>query len=168
MAENELHELNRLSEIAPDCESAQVEPAQAPAENVKLRTLFLPVLLITTGAVLMVLFCSFDGFIPVFFPILGLGSAITSAVLIYRYKLDTSKYFPVKMILFALTAAAIAVYLSGKYFSLIMLGAAVVGELAFALCQKTDGKTKLCLILSSGVWGFIGSVLDFWLYFSVY
>ena len=164
MTENELYELNRLPEIDPNYERKIPEPARDQAEKIKFRTLFLPVLLISINAVFLFLSMGSDGFIPVFVSILGLGcGGIVPTVLIERYRLDTSKYFPGKMILFALTAAAITFFLFGKYFGLIMLGAAVIGELVFALLQKTDGKTKLCLILSSAVWGFGGFLLDFWL-----
>ena len=168
MTENELYEPNGLPETDTDYEK-KPETAQTEAATIKFRTLFLPVLLISINAVFLFLSMGFDGFIPVFVSILGLGcGGIMPTVLIYRYRLDTSKYFPGKMILFALTAAAIAFFLFGKYFSLIMLGAAAVGELAFALFQKTGGKTKLCLILSSAVWGFGGFLLDFWLGYLFY
>ena len=159
MTENELHELNRLPEIDPDYEGKKTEAAQAK-EKIKFRTLFLPVLFIITSAWSFLPFPS-SGRVSIFITVLGLaGSGIVPTALIVRYKLDTSKYFPVKMILFALTVSGAVFALLANFIGPVLLGAALIGELALALFSKTDKKTKLCLFLSNGVWGFLGFLLD--------
>ena len=159
MTENELYELNSLPEIDPNYEK-KIELAQDKAEKLKFRTLFLPVLSILASVFLIVLFLTRDC-IPLFITALGLTvGGIVPTVLIVRNKPDTSKYFPVKIISFAVTAAGAVFVFLGNAVGLVLLGAAIIGELAFALPQKTDRRTKLCLILSSWVWGVIGFLLD--------
>ena len=159
MTENELYELNQLPEIDPDYEK-KTELARDREEKGTFRTLLLPVLSMLASVVLIVLFL-IRNCIPLFITLLGLiGGGIVPTVLILRYRLDTSKYFIDQMILLALTIAAFPFTLVGNYVGLVLLGLAVVGGVLLALFIKTGRKTKLCIILSSGVWCVIGFLLD--------
>lgn len=173
MTENELYELNQLPEIDPDyvpkrAEPAQNGPARIMTKKAWILSLFFPVLSILASAVLiiwnLVYTANGHGFDLIFVTLFGLiACGIVPTVLIVRNRLDTSKFFIVKSILFALTVTGIAFALLNEPITLAFLLVAVIGELVFALLQKTDGKTKLCLILSSLVWGFIGFLTDFFL-----
>ena len=131
-------------------------------------SLLLPVLSIIGSMIFVVIYLVNGGF-PVFIGILGLvGSGIVPIVLIIRNRLDMSKYFPVKIILFSVLGVAVMLswadlissWFDNGYNLFIPAGVVLVAEIVFAALQKTDRKTKICLALSSVAWSYLGFVLE--------
>ena len=174
MTENELYELNRLPEIDPDyvpkrVGPAQNEPARIMTKKAWLLSLFFPVLSMLASAVLIIWNLVYTvngyGFYLIFVTLLGLiVGGIVPTVLIARNRLDTSKYFLGKLIILISSAAAVLldIMTGGVLDGFILLGFVLAAEFIYALVQKTDIKTKICLFMSSLAWGFLGSALDFW------
>ena len=125
-------------------------------------SLFLPVLSIL-GSMLFVIMYLTDSAFPVFIGIFALAAGgILPVVLVIRNRLDLSAYFPVKIILFAVLAVGSVILWTFALFSavLILSGLMIIAEIAFAVLQKTDKITKLCLALSSLAWGSLGFCLE--------
>ena len=130
-------------------------------------SLLFPVLSVIGSMIFIVMYLVNGGF-PVFIGILGLvGSGIIPIVLIIRNRLDMSKYFPVKIILFSVFGVAGTLFWTvfiGRFhssFSILIPPILMIAvEIVFALPQKTDNKTKICLALSSLAWGYLGFVLE--------
>ena len=131
-------------------------------------SLLFPVLSIL-GSMFFVIMClDMDAF-PVFVAILGsIVGGIVPYVLIIRNRLDLSGYFPVKIILFSVLAVGatltvtVPFYWIIKFYTLPVLPMLIIAaEIVYAAKQKTDRKTKVCLVLSSLVWGYLGFVLEF-------
>lgn len=130
-------------------------------------SLLFPVLSILGSAVFIVMFLT-DGYFSVFISVLGLTvGGVVPMVMIIRGKLDMSKYFLGKIILFS--ALAVGVTLSWTVFigwlgegfncfipPMLMIAA----EIIFAVLQKADLKTKICLVLSSLAWGYLGFISE--------
>ena len=101
--------------------------------------------------------------------ILGVvGGGIVPYVLILRNRLDLSIYFPVKIILFSALAVGSVltwtVFLNWmiRLFTILVLPSLMIAaEIVYAARQKTDRKTKICLVLSSFVWCYLGFVSMF-------
>ena len=131
-------------------------------------SLLFPVLSIIGSMIIVVMYLVSGGF-PVFVGILGLaGGGIVPIVLIVRNRLDMSKYFPVKIILFSVLGVAVMLswtdlissWFDNGYNLFIPAGIVLVAEIVFAALQKTDRKTKICLALSSVAWSYLGFVLE--------
>lgn len=130
-------------------------------------SLLLPVLSVI-GSIIFVIMYLVNGGFPVFIGILGLaGGGIFPIVLIVKNRLDLSKYFLVKIILFSVSAVVgtlswtvfIGWFHSG--FSILILPILMIAaEIVFALPQKTDNKTKICLAMSSLAWGYLGFCIE--------
>ena len=130
-------------------------------------SLLFPVLSIIGSMIFAVMYLVNGGF-PVFIGILGLaGAGIFPIVLIVKNRLDLSKYFPVKIILFSLSAVVgtlswtvfIGWFHSG--FSILILPILMTAaETVYAASRKTDSKTKICLALSSLAWGYLGFCIE--------
>ena len=120
------------------------------------------------GSMIFVIMYLVNGGFPVFITILGLaGGGIVPIVLIVKNRLDLSKYFPVKIILFSLSAVAGTLFWTvfiGRFhssFSILILPILMIAaEIVFALPQKTDNKRKICLALSSLAWGYLGFCIE--------
>ena len=179
MTENELYELNGLSEIDPDYEPKRVEAVQN--ENARITTkkawflsLLLPILSILASAVLIIWNLIFikDGysFYFIFVTLLGLIiGGIVPTVLIVKNRLDTSKYFLGKLfILVTASILTVTFALKTNINGFVMLGLILAAELIYAAVQKTDVKTKVCLFLSSLAWSVLGFFLDLWLAFTFF
>lgn len=119
-------------------------------------------------------------FLIIIVPDFGLGEAAFIAALglvcgglmplflIIFLKVDTSKFFAGKMIIF--TTLVIGIILSWFVFDVWTVQKSNVftlsffiltAEIIFALTRKTNPKTKLCLILSSSVYMYTGFIIDF-------
>ena len=130
-------------------------------------SLLFPVLSILGSMIFVVMYLVNGGF-PVFITILGIaGGGVVPIVLIVKNRLDLSKYFPVKIILFSLSAVAGTLFWTvfiGRFhssFSILFLPILMItSEIVFALPQKTDSKTKICLALSSLTWGYLGFCIE--------
>lgn len=160
-------------EIDPDfVRQTGNKPEHAPITTKKawFMSLFLPVLSILASAYPLSNAC-----VLCTAPIGLVCGGIVPTVMIVRNKLDTSKFFRGKMILFAVLACVITVswitslnvwtwIAEGLHF-LILPIVMITAEIIFAAVQKTDPKTKLCLALSSPAWVYLGFTLDFALYF---
>ena len=181
MTENELYELNQLSEIDPNYEPKRVGPVQN--ENARITTkkawilsLLFPVLsmLASMGLIiwnLIVIVHDKNGtFVFGFISLLGLMiGGIVPTVLIARNKLDTSKFFLGKLIILISSVAAVLLdIMTGVLDGFILLGFVLAAELIYAAVQKTGVKTKVCLFLSSLAWGVLGFFLDGWLAFTLF
>ena len=130
-------------------------------------SLLFPVLSVIGSMIFVVMYLVNGGF-PVFITILGLaGGGIVPIVLIVKNRLNLSKYFPVKIILFSLSAVvgtlSWTVFL-GRFhsgFSILILPILMTtAEVIYAAPQKTDNKTKICLALSSLTWGYLGFCIE--------
>ena len=180
MTENELYELNQLSEIDPNYEPKRVGPVQN--ENARIMTkkawilsLLFPVLsmLASIGLIIWNLIYIIHENYPFFFgfvSLLGLiVGGIVPTVLIARNKLDTSKFFLGKLIILIASAAAVLLdIMTGVLDGFVLLGFVLAAELIYATVQKTGVKTKVCLFLSSLAWGVLGFFLDGWLAFTFF
>lgn len=130
-------------------------------------SLLFPVLSVIGSIIFVVMYLVNGGF-PVFIGILGLaGGGIFPIVLIIRNRLDLSKYFPVKIILFSVSAVAGALswtvfigWFHSSFSILILPILMTAAELVYAVPQKTDNKTKICLALSSLAWGYLGFCIE--------
>lgn len=169
MAENELHELNRLPEIAPDCERKQVGAARGMSKKAWFMSLLFPVLSILESMI-WVLICLSNSWFPdgIFTAILSLAvGGIVPYVLIVRNSLDLSMYFRAKIILFSALAVGATLSVIIPFYWMIKLIALpgipmliIAAEIVYAARQKTDRKTKICLTLSSLAWGWLGLCLE--------
>lgn len=171
MTENELYELNRLPEIDPDYVPKRVEPVQD--ENSRITTkkawilsLLFPVLSTLASAVLIIWNLVYTangyGFNLIFVTLLGLiAGGIVPTVLIVKNRLDTSKFFLGKLyILVIASIITVTLALKTDINGFVILGLILAAELIYAAVQKTGAKTKVCLFLSSLVWGILGFSLD--------
>lgn len=130
-------------------------------------SLLFPVLSILGSAVFIVMFLT-DGYFSVFISALGLTvGGVVPMVMIIRGKLDMSKYFPGKIILFlalALEAAlswTVFIGWLGEGFNVFIPPMLMIAaEIIFAVLQKADLKTKICLVLSSLAWGYLGFISE--------
>ena len=130
-------------------------------------SLLFPVLSIL-GSLLFVLMCLDNGVFPVVVAVLGLTvGGIVPYVLIIRNRLDLSNYFPVKIILFSALAVVVTLSLTVPFYGIIKLYTLpvlptliIAAEVVYAVRQKTDRKTKICLTLSSLAWGWLGFCLE--------
>lgn len=164
MTENKLYEPNRLPE---DCERKQVEPAQVMTKKAWFMSLVFPVLSIL-GSMFFVIMCLDMGSFPPVLTMLGSTvSGIVPYVLIVRNRLDLSIYFRVKILLFSALAVGatlsvnVPFYWKIKLITLPLIPMLIIAaEVVYAARQKTDRKTKICLILSSLAWGWLGLCLD--------
>ena len=130
-------------------------------------SLLFPVLSIIGSMIFVIMYLVNAGF-PVFITILGLaGGGVVPIVLIVKNRLDMSRDFPFKIILFLAEAAAgtltwtvfINVFDSG--FTILILPIVMTAaEVIYAVLQKTDNKTKICLALSSLTWGYLGFCIE--------
>lgn len=130
-------------------------------------SLLFPVLSVIGSMIFVVMYLVNGGF-PVFIGILGLaGAGVFPIVLIIRNRLDLSKYFPVKIILFAVSAVVgtlswtvfIGRFHSG--FSILILPILMTAaEIFYAASRRTDSKTRICLALSSLAWGYLGFCIE--------
>ena len=130
-------------------------------------SLLFPVLSILGSAVFIVMFLT-DGYFSAFIAAFGaICGGIVPMVMIIRGKLDMSKYFLGKIILFS--ALALGVTLSwtvfinwlGRNFNIFILPMLIIAaEIVFASVQKADLKTKICLVLSSLAWGYLGFISE--------
>ena len=140
-------------------------------------SLLLPVLSIIGSLAFLLIGIANHGFF-VCIAILGLvGGGIVPYVLIVRNRLDLSMYFPAKMVLFSVLAVGDILtrfvfigfgWLRNLYAILIFPTLMVAAEVIYAAKQKTDRKTKICLVLSSLAWGYLGLCLDFIIVLAVY
>ena len=130
-------------------------------------SLLFPVLSILGSMIFVIMYLVNGGF-PVFIGILGLaGGGIFPIVLIVKNRLDMSKYFPVKIILFSLSAVVGTLswtvfigWFDSGYSLLILPILMIAAEIVYAAPQKTDNKTKVCLALSSLAWGYLGFCIE--------
>lgn len=130
-------------------------------------SLLFPVLSILGSAVFIVMFLT-DGYFSAFIAAFGaICGGIVPMVMIIRGKLDLSKYFPGKIILFSVLVIGVTlswtvfiVWLgeNSNFFILPML--MIAAEIVFAALQKADLKTKICLVLSSLAWGYLGFISE--------
>ena len=130
-------------------------------------SLLFPVLSMIGSMVFVIMWLVNGGF-PVFIAVLGLaGGGIFPIVLIVKNRLDLSKYFPVKIMLFSVSAVVgtlswtvfIGRFHSG--FSILILPILMTAaEIVYAAPQKTDNITKVCLALSSLTWGYLGFCIE--------
>lgn len=130
-------------------------------------SLSLPVLSILGSAVFIVMFLThgyFSAFITAFGAICG---GIVPMVMTIRGKLDLSKYFLGKIILFSVLVIGVTlswtVFIAwlgqgSNFFILPIL--MTVAEIVFAALQKADLKIKICLVLSSLAWGYLGFIFE--------
>ena len=131
-------------------------------------SLLFPVLSIL-GSVFFVIMCLDMGAFPVVVAILGAAvGGIVPYVLIIRNRLDLSGFFPVKIILFSALAVGVTLSLTVPLYWIIKLYTLpvlpiliIAAEVVYAARQKTDRKTKICLVLSSLAWGYLGFVAEF-------
>ena len=163
------------AEIDPDYvpqPRSKTDPEKAHEMTTKAwaMSLLLPVLSILWSAFAVVV--SLGSSTPfIFTAILGLGcGGIIPTVMIVRGRLDLSRFFLGKMIIIA---ASVAIWFLFNYTTLEywIFDTGVSGfiypitvlliEIIFAAVQKTNVKTKICLALSSLVWGLIAFMLDF-------
>ena len=169
MTENELYELNRIPEIGTEYERRQIETARGMTKKAWFMSLLFPVLSILEGMI-WVLICLSNSWFPD-----GLCTAILSLavggivpyVLIIRNRLDLSGYFPVKIILFFALAVGATLSVIVPFYWMIKLIALpvipmliIAAEIVYAARQKTYRKTKICLVLSSLAWGWLGFCLE--------
>lgn len=175
MSENELNGLFSSLEIDPDYvpqtagydDEARLEPEPKRITTKKawFMSLFMPVLMILAFAffVLVGLAQKAPGVILFVSPCPICGAV--SGALIIRDKIDLSRYFPVKLILFAVLASGVTltltvfVWVGAAAFAFLLWGIpifAAAAELIYAYTRKADGKTRLCLALSSFVYGWLG------------
>ena len=132
-----------------------------------LLSLLFPVLSILGSMIFVVMYLVNGGF-PVFIGILGLaGAGVFPIVLIVKNRLDLSKYFPVKIILFSVSAVVGTLFWTvfiGRVHSgvsiLILPILMTAAEIVYAAPQKADRKTKICLALSSLAWGYLGFCIE--------
>lgn len=174
MIQNEISEINALPpiEIDPDYESRTAnepdpknQPARITTKKAWFMSLFLPVLSIIAFA-----FPLINGLF-LLSAVFGLIGGILPTVMIVRGRIDTSKYFPGKMILFAVLAAVVVfswitslnvwTWIAEGFHFLILPAVMITAEIIFAATRKTDVRTKLCLALSSAAWVYLGFTLDF-------
>lgn len=135
-------------------------------------SLLFPVLSIL-GSMIWILMCLSYSWFPD-----GLCTAILSLVvggiapyvLIVRNRLDLSGYFPVKMILFSVLAVGATLTVTVPFYWIIKLYTLpvlpiliIAAEIVYAVRQKTDRKTIICLTLSSLAWGYLGFTLELFL-----
>ena len=140
-------------------------------------SLLLPVLSIIGSLAFSLIGIVNHGFL-VCIAILGLvGGGIVPYVLIVRNKLDLSMYFPAKMVLFSMLAVGDILtrfvfigwgWLSHLYTILVLPTLMIAAEVIYAVKQKTDRKTKICLVLSSLAWSYLGFCLDMIIVFTFY
>lgn len=172
MTENELYELNRLPEIDPNYEPKRVGASQN--ENARITTkkawiisLLFPVLSMIGSAVFIVMFLT-DSYFSVFITAFGaVCGGVIPMVMIIRCKLDLSKYFLGKIILFSVLALGVTLSWTvfiiwlGRNFNIFILPMLIIAaEIIFAVLQKADLKTKICLVLSSLTWGYLGFISE--------
>ena len=130
-------------------------------------SLLFPVLSILGSAVFIVMFLT-DGYFSVFISALGLTvGGVVPMVMIIRGKLDMSKYFPGKIILFSVLAVGVTLSWTvsigwlGENFNIFILPMLMIAaEIVFAALQKADLRTKICLVLSSLAWGYLGFISE--------
>ena len=140
-------------------------------------SLLLPVLSIIGSLAFLLIGIANHGFL-VCIAILGLvGGGIVPYVLIVRNRLDLSMYFPAKMVLFSVLAVGDILtrfvfigwgWLSHLYTILVLPTLMIAAEVVYAVKQKTDRKTKICLVLSSLAWSYLGFCLDMIIVFTFY
>lgn len=150
----------------------KLKPARITTKKAWFMSLLVPVL-----SILASVYPIMNGLI---FPTTILGlifGGIVPLVMIVQGRIDTSKFFLGKLILFAALAAAIFLavvsafrdwWLAEKLNFLIPPIALMIAEIIFAAVQKTDSKTKLCLVFSSAAWVYLGSSIDFAIIFKAY
>lgn len=142
------------------------KPARITTKRAWFMSLLVPVLSILASAYPLTQGCI------ILTSILGvICGGILPIVLIVRGRIDTSKFFLGKMILFTALAAVVVTswitsqdvwkWISEGLHFLILPTVLIIAELVFATTRKTDGKTKLCLVLSSAAWAYLGFTLDF-------
>ena len=140
-------------------------------------SLLLPVLSILGSMAFLLMGLANHGFF-VCIAILGfVGGGIVPYVLILRNRLDLSVFFPAKMMLFSALAVGDILtrfvfigwgWLSHLYTILVLPTLMIAAEVVYAVKQKTDRKTKICLVLSSLAWGYLGLCLDVVIVFTIY
>ncbi len=136
-----------------------------------IKSLLIPLLSVSVTSVFLMCFlstyCSFSDVICTV--VLGLvcGGIVPLFLIIY-FKVDLSKYFVGKMILFLVLAILIVpawiyvIYVSLHGNEIVVLPAVIfVSETVYALVKGDGFKTKICLILSSLVYGYSGFLIDF-------
>ena len=176
MPDNELFDFSM--EIDPDYvrqiadkPDHKPKPARIKTKKAWVMSLLLPVLSILASAYPL---C--NGLFLFTVSVGAICGGIIPTVMIARNKLDTSKYFPGKMILFAVLVAVVVIswvtslnvwtwIAEGLHF-MILPTAMITAEIIFAAVQKTDTETKLVLALSSPAWVYLGFTLDFALCFA--
>lgn len=133
-------------------------------------SLLFPTLSIAVSLVwLSILFIGGYRFVAVHITAFGLfcGGLIPFFMILFL-KIDTSKFFVGKLILFAAFAVGVlyALFVDNlwTFFNLSNLLAlpilTFIAEAVFAGTRKTDLKTKLCLILSSPIYLYAGFMID--------
>lgn len=139
-----------------------------------IKSLLIPLLSVSITSVFLLCFLA-TGYI-------GLSDVICTAVLglvfggivplflIIYFKVDLSKYFVGKMILFLVLVILIVptwiyvIYVSLHGDEAVILPAAIlVSEAVYAVVKGDGFKTKICLVLSSLVYGYSGFLIDFYL-----
>ena len=142
------------------------KPARITTKRALFMSLLLPVLSILASAYPLTQGCI------ILTSVLGLiCGGVLPIVLIVRGRIDTSKFFLGKMILFAVLAAVVVIswitsldvwrWIAEGLQFLILPTVMIAAEIIFAATRKTDRKTKLCLALSSAAWAYLGFTLDF-------
>lgn len=175
MSDKELFDFS--AEIYPDYVGQKADepdhrpkPARITTKKAWFMSLLLPILSILASAY-PIMNC-------IIFPTMILGlifGGIVPLVMIVRGRIDTSKFFLGKMILFAVLAAGVVIswidaldiwiWVSERLNILVLPIVMIIAELIFAAAQKTDPKTKLCLALSSAAWVYLGFAINLILFF---
>lgn len=134
------------------------------------KSMFFPILSIIVSAIILIGFLSELRFSEVAFTaIFGVVcGGIVPLFLIMFFKIDISKYFVGKMILFAVLAILVVpswilfVYMGGGSLGIFILPIVIlIAETNFSAIKDEDFKTKLCLVLSSLVHVYSGFLIDF-------
>lgn len=135
-------------------------------------SLMLPVLSIAASIILI----AFGGMI--FTIAFGLvGGGIVPLVIITKNKVDISQFFLGKIIISgALAAVAIPSWVflfdwltEARYHVFILPTAFVIAELIYTKTRKADDRQKICLLLSSLVYVYVGITADFlFIFFSLF
>lgn len=136
-----------------------------------IKSLLIPLLSVSVTSVFLVCvlstYCSFSDVICT--AVLGLvcGGIVPLFLIIY-FKVDLSKYFVGKMIFFLVLAILIVpawiyvIYVSLHGNEIVVLPAVIfVSETVYAVVKGDGFKTKICLVLSSLVYGYSGFLIDF-------
>lgn len=136
-----------------------------------IKSLLIPLLSISVTSVFLVCFLPTYGSLSdvICTAVLGLicGGIVPLFLIIY-FKVDLSKYFVGKMILFLVLAILIVpawiyvIYVSYSGNEIVVLPAVIfIAETVYAVVKGDGFKTKICLVLSSLVYGYSGFLIDF-------